>query len=278
MHYLKCSHCGHFNEVKTEYQSFCGVCGKKMENNFPDWSKKHPGGSFEDYKHAVCVTEDQAVEPPPPPKPMHKGWKYLAGFAIGFALFYAVGELAGEALVRFVKHEIFSSGSIQQDWKREPFGQFGLSVETPVRLFKNDLAIPDNVRMYIDKMEYYSYEDKNNQFGIGINSLRYKPEIGSISLEGAASGSIAEMKMQPGVTNFNYSQDPFSVSELPGFIQRGTYNKEGVNIEFINSAFINGLIMYQVIVEYEAGDEKGKSIAQRVIASIEIDQGKPGQI
>ncbi len=278
MQYLKCSHCGHFNEIKTEYQSFCAVCGKKMENNYPEWIKKHPGGNFQDYLHSVCVSEDQAVEPPPPPKPIHKGWKYLVGFAISFAIFYSVGELAGEAIVRFVKNEIFSSGSYQEDWKRESYGQFGLSVETPVRLFKGDLPIPDNLRVYIDEMEYFSYGDNNSPLAIAINTILYKPEIGSISLEGAANGSVAEMKMQPGVTDFTYSQDPFSVNDLPGFIQRGTYKKDGVQVEFINSAFINGMTMYQVMVAYEAGDDKGKSAAQRVIASIEINVSLNNQI
>lgn len=54
MAYLKCSHCKHPNEVKTEYLTFCGSCGKKLANNFQDWIREHPGSSFNDYESAVC--------------------------------------------------------------------------------------------------------------------------------------------------------------------------------------------------------------------------------
>ena len=34
MYYIKCSQCGHLNEVKSEYQVFCSGCNKKLDNHF----------------------------------------------------------------------------------------------------------------------------------------------------------------------------------------------------------------------------------------------------
>lgn len=239
-----------------------------MENNFPDWIKKHPGSTFENYKLTVCVTENQTVEPPPPPKPIRKYWLYLAGFAIAFTLFYAVGQLAGESIAHYIKSVISSQHFKADDWKRENYGTFGLSIETPVRLVKSDLPLPDNIRQFIDIMDVYKYG--GNNFAIMINSARYKPEIGSLDLLGAANGSVSEMKAQQGVSDFNYSQDPFSISDLPGIIQRGTYMHNGEAVEFINAIFLNGLVYYQILIAYQPDDQKRKSAAEKIIASIEF--------
>ena len=37
MYYLKCKHCNRLNEVKSEYMVVCGLCNRKLEDNFKDW-------------------------------------------------------------------------------------------------------------------------------------------------------------------------------------------------------------------------------------------------
>jgi hypothetical protein len=63
MHYLTCDHCLHANEVKSEYLTFCEKCGKKIQNNFKNWQKENPGGSFEDFKNMTCRTSILHWEP-----------------------------------------------------------------------------------------------------------------------------------------------------------------------------------------------------------------------
>ena len=52
MYYLKCKHCNHLNEVKSEYLVVCGLCNRKLEDNYKDWKVKHPEKSFEDFQRA----------------------------------------------------------------------------------------------------------------------------------------------------------------------------------------------------------------------------------
>ena len=59
MYYLKCKHCNHLNEVKSEYLVVCGLCNRKLENNYKDWKVKHPEKSFEDFQQEVCLTGEQ---------------------------------------------------------------------------------------------------------------------------------------------------------------------------------------------------------------------------
>ena len=58
MHFLKCNNCGHLNELKTEYLSFCSNCNKKLENNYANWHIRNPEKTLGDYKQLICISED----------------------------------------------------------------------------------------------------------------------------------------------------------------------------------------------------------------------------
>ena len=59
---------------------------------------------------------------------------------------------------------------------------------------------------------------------------------------------------------------------LSGFLQKGTYQQNGVEAEFMNAGFAKGIIIWQVIVVYQKDDDVGRIAAKRVINSIEIHQ------
>ncbi len=270
MNYLKCSNCGHLNLVKTEYQVFCSNCNKKLENNFQNWKKKHPEKSFEDFKQLVCVSEEDLLKTTSDKRPKRKGLKYWLAFTILFAIFYAIGEFGGESIVNFFKSEKTSKLVLKQKWTKNRYG-FGLTVETPVKLTKDDLPLPDNVKKVIDQMYVYDYMSEKG-FKIMINSIKYKPVIKRANLQGAANGSVNKMKSQKGVTNFNYTQDTISNNGIPGFLQKGTYQQNGIEAEFMNAGFAKGILVWQVIVVYQKDDDVGRIAAKRVINSIEIHQ------
>ena len=131
------------------------------------------------------------------------------------------------------------------------------------------MPIPENIRQVIDKMDVYEYNSVKG-FKILINSIKYDPVIGTANLEGAATGSINEMKLQKGVTDLNYSEEAVTRNEIPGFIQKGSYKFNGAGVEFINTGFSKGLIFWQVHVSYRMDDEVGRTAAKRVIDSIEL--------
>ena len=277
MHYIKCSNCGHFDEVKSEYLIFCSSCNKKLDNNFSDWKRKNPAGSFDDYKRLICVSEEEINAIPVKVKTRPKSLKYWIGFTVAFAIMYAVGQFGGEAIVRFIKSHITTKEIQNQEWIKESYGDFGLSVETPVKLTRSDLPLPEIVRHLIQKMDFYSYQSTSG-FTIAINSTRYSPELGSVDLQGAADGAVNEMKMQMGVTDFRHTDDPFSRSDIPGIIQKGSFKKDGIEIQFINTVFSVGPVLYQIMTAYQTNDETARRAAGRVIESIEIDNGKTNNI
>lgn len=271
MYYLKCYTCGHPNEVKGEYMVFCSACNKKLDNNFMDWHKKHPEKTLEDFKRLICISENELVITPV--KKKNKSLKYWIGFAISFAIIYAIGHFGGEAIIRFIKSEKTSKDILTNEWVKETYGNYGLSVETPVKLTKGDLPIPENVKDLIEQMDVYNYMSAKG-FKILINSIEYNPAIGQANLQGAANGSVNEMKMEKGVSNFDYTEEYLYKNEIPGFIQRGSYKQNGIDVEFINAGFSQGVIFWQVLTAYQKNDEVGRIAANKVIESIELNINK----
>jgi len=272
MHFIKCTNCGHLNEIKSEYLIFCSSCNKKLENNYPDWIKTNPKKNLEDYKKLMCISEEAIQQIAINTKPNKaKGIKYGIGFAIVFAIFYVLAQLGGEEIVKLFNYEKTSKEVLDQEWIKQTCGNFGLSVETPFVMTKTDLPLPENVRGVIDVMDVYDYMTEKG-FKVLINSIKYSPAIGSVNLPGAASGSVNEMQKQPGVTDFDYAEEEINKGSIPGIKQTGTYKQNGISVEFINTGFAEGLILWQVVVVYQSQDEVGQIAAKRVIESIEINK------
>lgn len=276
MHYLKCKHCGHLNEVQTEYLIFCSNCNKKLDNNFRDWNKRNPEKTLNDFRQLMCVSDTDLQDTTKNKKSRPKGLKFLIGFAVIFALFYVIGHFGGESIIKFIKSEKTSKEVLDQKWIKHTYGSFGLTVETPMKMTKGELPIPENIKQVIDQMDVYNYTSAKG-FQVMINSIKYNPAIGQTNLQGAADGSVNEMKKQKGVTDFNYSEDHIFKNDIPGFIQQGTYKHNGIEVEFVNTIFSKGLILWQVLAAYQTTDEVGRRAAQRVIESIEINETDTNQ-
>lgn len=99
MYYLKCEHCGHLNEIKSEYLVFCAGCNKKIENNYTAWSRKNAGKTLDDFKKLVCITDEQAaLLKKDSTKKIPLGIKILAGYLAALAILLALIMLADDIL------------------------------------------------------------------------------------------------------------------------------------------------------------------------------------
>lgn len=273
MHFLKCNSCGSLNEVKSEFLIFCQKCNKKLDVNFRDWQIRNPDKTFDDFKSLICVSENEVNNNPVVKKNRPKSFKYWIAFAITLTISTIIGQLFGDKLFELIKFGKTSKSLLEQTWLSEKYGQDGLIVETPFKLNATQLPFPDNVKALIDNCSSYTTKTSKS-FMIMINCIRYKPEVGTLNLQGAANGSVSEMKMQSGVTDFDYTEDYIFKGDIPGFIQNGTYIQDKVEIAFINTGYVRGIVMYQIFVGYKSDDEVAKQIAERVIASIKIENNK----
>jgi len=268
MYYLKCNSCGHLNKIESETVLFCSKCNKKLENNFRDWHSRNSDKSFEDYKKLVCISEQEIqTENKKTSKP--KSLKYWIGFTIAFAIFYAVGQIGGEKLVSLFKSEKTSQEVLSQKWIKEMYGN-GLTVETPVIMTETEVNLPDQVKELVEEIIMFKYISAKG-FKVFITTGIYKPVIQEGNLQGAANGSVNEIKMQKGVTDFEYTEEKIVLNEIDGIKQTGSFKMNGTKYEFFNKIFVKGLNMWQVMTGYQVDDEVGRIAAKKVIESIEIE-------
>jgi hypothetical protein len=270
MYYLKCNNCGELSEVKTEYMVFCSFCGKKLENNFSSWLLKNPEKTFEEFKQLICVSDIDIMNNQASAKPAKKrGAKYWIAIIIGFAIFYVIGHFGSQLIIDYFRTEKTEKQVLEMEWIRETYGKDGLSVKTPVKLTKGELPIPDNLKPILEYIDSYNSMTSKG-FKIIINSAKYVAEAGPTNLQGSINGSVMEMKMLPGVTEFSYSEEPNNFGDIQGIKLTGTYKESGIEIEFMIATFASGSILWQVIVGNQADDEIGRQAKKRVIESIEI--------
>jgi hypothetical protein len=270
MYYLKCSNCGYLNEVRTEYLVFCSACNKRISNNYSGWRIINPEKTYEEFLRLNCTTSAELEQSKViPVKKTTFRWGYVTGIILILGLFFLIGKYGVAEIVKILRTEKTSTEVLDKKWLKDTYGEHGLIVETPAKLTKSDIPMPEQVKKYIRKMNAYGYLSARG-FKILINTVEYVPEVGAVNLDGASNGSMNEAKMEKGVSDFTYTQDSIRKGDIPGFIQKGTFKQDGVPVEFINTGFAKGTVLWQVWVAYQSDDKVGKIASKRVIESIQI--------
>jgi len=181
MYFLKCSKCGHFNEVKTDYLMFCSNCNKKLDNNYTDWQIVNPDKSIDDFKKLICISEEDIQKASIKEKPSKpKGLKYWIAFAVAFAVFYAIGQFGGEAIVKFFRKPAFDKALMEI--ASELNKTCPIMVDAETRL-DNSMALPNNIFQYnytlvnIDKDSVNIEEARKYLEPTIINVVKTNPEM-----------------------------------------------------------------------------------------------------
>jgi hypothetical protein len=271
-YYLKCDHCGHLNEVKTEYLVFCQQCNKKLDNNYANWKMTSFGKSFEDYKKEVCISSDhlQQQEPKTKSKKKRITRQQWINMIIGITMVVIIGK-GTELLIR---HYFFPSLKkyTQVEWTQQTCGTLGLSLEAPLELKPADEMaeqLPEAAMDLIQLVESCQTNVKFRKLYIMANSVRYNPDI-NVSLEGAIQGSLQEVQNRTEVKNFQHDVSPIRNGELVGGLITGKWKEGSSLVGFRMVIFAKGTVMWQVLVGYDYTDPHGREIADKIIQSVRI--------
>ncbi|MBN2639685.1 MAG: hypothetical protein JXR65_11445 [Bacteroidales bacterium] len=209
MHYLKCNNCGHYNEVKSEYMVFCANCNKKLNNSFSEWVKRNPEKSFDDYKQVVCTTEKAEIKEQKPKSKKVKSLKYWIGFAVAFAIFYAIGQIGGEKIVDLFRKPLIDR--VLMKTASEINKTCPVMVDQYTRL--------DNAVVLPDKVFQFNYTLLNiDTESVNINELKKNLEPSIINYV-RTSPQIQKLRDEKVTINYNYRNDSgaylFTISVKP---------------------------------------------------------------
>ena len=142
--------------------------------------------------------------------------------------------------------------------------EYGLTIQSPYKLISKTMKLPNNIR----KMDSYYY--KSLKFQILINCIKHNSIVSELNLNGAAYSSIQKLLSMDGITNFHFTEDFIENNSIPGVIQNITFNTNEVELEFINTVFVNNLTSMQILVGYQKNDLANKAIALKIIDSIKL--------
>ena len=163
-------------------------------------------------------------------------------------------------------------------WITSEYGYPSVIISTPKVLERQDINLPDSLPVQID-LSFFTWSSKLTGLSIGLSQAKYPPQVKEVDVGTAVDGSLQGMEAQGFVFN-TIKNDAFTTPN--GAEGAKTYGigsaptKPGsdkrVDIEYALLSFTAKNILQQIIITWNPEDEYSDRIAQRVIASVELQK------
>jgi len=271
--FLKCGLCGFYNEIKSKDLCKCENCKQTIPNNYHDWLKNNPGQSFGYYKLNVCSKTGFEKTPEIRKKTRKAGLNLIYPvivvlfFVFGYSIFNKIGFKSGYMIFDLFNFGKTSEKILEKQWISKEYGDSCIFIDTPFELNVTEIELPENIKEFITNFQSFSYEKK---FTIMLNCTEYLPEI-EADLAGAASGSMSEIELQPGVSKMLYSEKTIEKSSLTGIQYDGKFDFNKIPTVFSNIIFVKENKLWNLFTGYRENDNIAKKIIDWVLESVEIE-------
>jgi hypothetical protein len=274
MTYLKCKSCGHYNELKSEFLTFCEHCGKKLPNNYADWKTKHPESDFDTFQRVIAVPYH--TDPPGPLKGMwinYASWAGKRGVFLTFALIIAMAAVAGGYFGKKVVVDMIFP-KVNRSWAYVPWetvhiGRQALQISTPMHLGVNDQPLSADMAPLVEYAKSYRNRGEDG-LQVEVNMYSYKPDIAT-GLDKATASAVADMQKAGGVSDLHYTNKQIVQSGLNGMLVEGSFSyKNAVKLNFCNLLLEQGQHRWDVAIRYRTDDENAPALVHRIIESIQV--------
>jgi hypothetical protein len=274
MIYLKCKSCGHYNELRSEFLTFCGQCEKKLENNYSEWKNKRPESNFEDFQQEVAVGTN-GVKTSRLTLLKQRYLKQVGRRGVLLTLILVIGIAAvaggyfGKRVVYGMIFPKLNKASLYKSWETAVIGRQALEISTPVHLGVNDKPLIPEIAQLVEYAK--SYRNRGDDgMQIEVNMYSYRPNI-SNDLEVAGVAAAEEMKQSGEISDLKYTSNPVMQSGVDALLQQGTFAfKNAIRLSFCNLLLVSGQHRWQIAIRYREDDTTASLAAQRIIKSIRI--------
>lgn len=281
MHYIKCTGCGKFNTIKSEYQIFCEHCNAKLANNFTLWKKRNPKGTFEEFQEKECISNalksqqenvmHQSKKKKANPVLLLLGLLLLIFLGIGVTGYFLKPYIVGYASAFLEKNQnaIFSKLN-DQEWETYSCGHLGLSVESPSPMVEDkQQIIPEQYKQVMQEMSVFAMENPLLKLQISANSIQYAQGV-QTSLEGAKDGVLNQLSQSLGNLQLNTTDTPYEINNISGILTTGGMDLGDAPLGIKLLSLMDGLNLWQVMVVYDSSGENAGIMADKIIQSVKI--------
>lgn len=158
------------------------------------------------------------------------------------------------------------------DWHIQVF-PMGVSIELPVHLTEAKPAIDPELKSIIENSFHFTYIKRN--LSISLVEIKYKPQVDSLSMEGALDGSFNELKAMTGTNVEMSDRDIYEKDDRLYGVQTCNYgDKTGEYYQRKEMIVIRDHTLWNLIICYDQKDKRLQNIANKVFYSFKIDSLK----
>ncbi|SFN46536.1 hypothetical protein SAMN05428949_2926 [Chitinophaga sp. YR627] len=274
MTYLKCKSCGHYNELKSEFLTFCAECGKKLSANYADWKLKNPEGTFEQFQQETGIK-------PKKERTNHLGLlqqRYLAwvgrrGVIITIILVIGLAAVAGGYIGKKVVFNLIypkiNKAWLYSSWETAKIGRQTIEISTPMHLGVNDKPLAPEIAQFVEYAKSYRNRVEEGM-QVEVNMYSYRANV-SNDLEVAGAAAATEMKKNQEISDLQYKTDTLTQNGMSALLQEGSFiYKNGIRLAFSNLLMVNGQHRWEVVIRYREDDTVALATAHRIIKSIDV--------
>jgi hypothetical protein len=275
-HYIRCIRCGHLNPFKTEYLTLCESCGRKLENNFPDWQKNHPGKTVVDFKKEVCVTDtDQSAS-------SSSQTNYRQLFTRG-VLAWAIAVLSGLILGALIwlpdKEELFMKKKVPNDilsaeWIWHSTGMPPMLVSLPAKPEKQSPIAPAVLTEFVEHAESYRYRPSST-LSVMVDYYRFKQGVVP-NPEPVAHAVMKQMAENNEIKFASCDESPVMYLSARGINLEGAFHERGKLKQYRFVIYTYQNAAYIVRAVYRNTDAASVQTAEKIMDSVEIDTEMKG--
>jgi hypothetical protein len=156
-------------------------------------------------------------------------------------------------------------------WQTQTFGNNDLSIDAPVVLKEETLIkLPERVKKLVVSMKTYEYVSLINQLQVMTMTSEYVEHV-RLDINAAVKSGDAVLKVKPGVTDYNSTNEDITINGLTGKRTFGSYKDKGVLLDFQVFTFVKLNKVWMVSLAHKHNDNYGEKIIDRIITSIKIN-------
>jgi hypothetical protein len=275
-HYIRCIRCGHLNPFKTEYLTLCESCGRKLENNFPDWQKNHPEKTVFDFQKEVCATD---TEPSASSSSQKNNRQLFTRGVFAWAIAVLCGLFLGALIWLPDKEDLFMKKKVPNDilsaeWIWHSTGMPPMLVSLPAKPDKQSPIVPAVLTEFVEQAESYRYRPSST-LSVMVDYYRFKQGVAP-NPEPVAHAVMKQMVEKNEIRLASYKESPSMYLSARGTNIEGAFHENGKLRQFRFVIYTYRNAAYVVRSVYRNTDPDAAKAAEKIIDSVEIDTEMKG--
>lgn len=167
------------------------------------------------------------------------------------------------------RHPVDQTQNVKATWNKYYFGITDprISMTLPNEPKQKTMDIPADVNNMIKMIDSYECNFSLDKISILIINALYKDGI-TPNLQGGIDGALSSISNLKGISKIQHTTSPIIISGKEGKILTVIAEQDGKQLEMKTVFLLEGLKMWQIIIDYEPTNKKSKEAAQKVIESI----------